>query len=205
MSTVRFLPDAEIELLHEVEQYSAAGTGVGVQFRPVVEAAVHMAPRHLRGGSLQTHGVRAVLVRGLPFSVAYRAPMFGAFATRDTPTRASDRAGVLPALARLFDLHSFADQDPVSWTPRGALCRSVKRHTPACGGLGQTETVVVVRVGRGVPVAVGRAHPRRIVVPRAAAEHAAVRRTGPCERRYRPEGFRTTRPPRHAARAPASS
>lgn len=49
MSTVRFLPEAETELLHEVEHYSAAGAGVGVRFQAMVEAAVHMAAQHPEG------------------------------------------------------------------------------------------------------------------------------------------------------------
>ncbi|MES3040610.1 MAG: type II toxin-antitoxin system RelE/ParE family toxin [Pseudomonadota bacterium] len=73
MTVVRFLPDAETELLHEVAYYSAAGAGVGIRFQVMVEAATQLAVQHPLGGSPYPHGTRAALVKGFPFSVIYRA------------------------------------------------------------------------------------------------------------------------------------
>jgi plasmid stabilization system protein ParE len=72
VSIIRFLPEAEAELLHEVEYYSDAGTGIGIRFQTMVEAAVQLAVQHPLGGSSYPHGTRAVLVKGFPFSVIYR-------------------------------------------------------------------------------------------------------------------------------------
>ena len=44
-------------------------------------------------------------------------------------------------------------------------------HSSGIGGAGKTETVIVVTVVRSVPVAVGRAQVRRIVVPTAATKN----------------------------------
>jgi hypothetical protein len=49
VKTVRFLPEAEAELLHEVEYYSAARSGTGVRFQVAVEAALERAARHPQG------------------------------------------------------------------------------------------------------------------------------------------------------------
>lgn len=70
---VRFLPEAEAELLHEVGYYSAAETGLGIRFQAMIEAAVQLAVHHPLGGSPYPHDTRAVLVKGFPFSVVYRA------------------------------------------------------------------------------------------------------------------------------------
>jgi toxin ParE1/3/4 len=71
--SVRFLPPAEAELLHEVEYYSSARTGTGVRFQAAVEAALERAARHPLGGAPSPKGTRSVLVKGFPFSVVYRA------------------------------------------------------------------------------------------------------------------------------------
>lgn len=71
--SVRFLPEAEAELLHEVAYYSGAGTGLGIRFQAMVEAAIQRAVMHPLGGSPHTHGTRAVLIKTFPFSVIYRA------------------------------------------------------------------------------------------------------------------------------------
>jgi toxin ParE1/3/4 len=76
VTAVRFLPEAEAELLHEVEYYSGAGTGTGtgtgIRFQAMVEAAILLAVQHPLGGSPYPHDTRAVLVKGFPFSVLYR-------------------------------------------------------------------------------------------------------------------------------------
>jgi toxin ParE1/3/4 len=70
---VRFLPQAEAELLHEVEYYSSARAGTGVRFQAGVEASIERATRHPLGGAPSPKGTRSALVKGFPFSVVYRA------------------------------------------------------------------------------------------------------------------------------------
>lgn len=73
MRSLRFLPAAEQELLHEVEYYSAARQGTGIRFQAAVESALDRAHRHPLGGAPTAHSTRTVLVKGFPFSVVYRA------------------------------------------------------------------------------------------------------------------------------------
>jgi toxin ParE1/3/4 len=70
---VRFLPDAEGELLHEVDYYSNAGSGLGIRFQAAVEASLERAAHHPYGGAPSANGTRNVLVKSFPFSVVYRA------------------------------------------------------------------------------------------------------------------------------------
>ncbi|EHR70790.1 Plasmid stabilization system protein [Burkholderiales bacterium JOSHI_001] len=72
MRAIRFLPDAEAELLHEVEYYSNARSGSGVRFQAAVEAAVDRALRHPLGGAPSHKTTRSILIKGFPFSVVYR-------------------------------------------------------------------------------------------------------------------------------------
>jgi plasmid stabilization system protein ParE len=69
---VRFLPAAEAELLHEVEYYSRARTGIGVRFQAAVEASIQRATHHPQGGFPSPCETRSVLVKGFPFSMIYR-------------------------------------------------------------------------------------------------------------------------------------
>ena len=73
MIRVRFLPQAELELLREVSYYSKARQGTGVRFQAAVEAAVARAATHPLGGAPSYNETRSVLVKGFPFSVVYRA------------------------------------------------------------------------------------------------------------------------------------
>ena len=73
MIPVRFLPQAEAELLHEVEYYSSARSGIGIRFQAAVEASLERAARHPLGGAPTANGTRSVLVKSFPFSVVYRA------------------------------------------------------------------------------------------------------------------------------------
>ena len=73
MIPVRVLPQAEAELLHEVEYYSSARAGTGIRFQAAIEAAIERAARHPLGGAPSPRGTRSVLVKGFPFSVVYRA------------------------------------------------------------------------------------------------------------------------------------
>jgi plasmid stabilization system protein ParE len=70
---VRVLPQAEAELLHEVEYYSNARAGTGIRFQAAVEASIERAARHPLGGAPSPKGTRSVLVKGFPFSIVYRA------------------------------------------------------------------------------------------------------------------------------------
>jgi hypothetical protein len=70
---VRFLPEAELELLREVSYYSKARQGTGLRFQGAVEAAVSLAATHPLGGAPSFKETRSVLVKGFPFSVVYRA------------------------------------------------------------------------------------------------------------------------------------
>jgi len=69
---VRFLPEADMELLHEVSYYSEAGTGAGVRFREAVMQAVAMAARFPLGGKPTYKETRRMRVKGFKFSVIYR-------------------------------------------------------------------------------------------------------------------------------------
>ncbi|WP_396267770.1 type II toxin-antitoxin system RelE/ParE family toxin [Ideonella sp.] len=73
MIPIRVLPQAEAELLHEVEYYSSARAGTGIRFQAAIEAAIERAARHPLGGAPSPRGTRSVLVKGFPFSVVYRA------------------------------------------------------------------------------------------------------------------------------------
>ena len=73
MIHVRFLPQAELELLREVSYYSKARQGTGARFQAAVEAAVARAATHPLGGAPSYRETRSVLVKGFPFSVVYRA------------------------------------------------------------------------------------------------------------------------------------
>lgn len=73
MIAVRLLPQAEAELLHEIEFYSNARKGGGIRFQAAVEASVERIARHPLGGAPSPNGTRSVLVKGFPFSIVYRA------------------------------------------------------------------------------------------------------------------------------------
>jgi plasmid stabilization system protein ParE len=70
---VRFLPQAEAELIHEIEYYSNTRVGTGIRFQAAIEASLERAVRHPLGGAPSAHDTRSVLVKGFPFSVVYRA------------------------------------------------------------------------------------------------------------------------------------
>ena len=73
MIAVRFLPDAEAELLHEVAYDAKARSGAAIRFQAAVEASIGRAARHPAGGASAPGGTRCMLVKGFPFSVVYRA------------------------------------------------------------------------------------------------------------------------------------
>ena len=65
---------------------------------------------------------------------------------------------------------SVRDQEIHSWLPKPTLAISVKITTLRKGYTGGPEAPVVVAVRRPPVVAVRRAHPPRVVVPRATAQ-----------------------------------
>jgi plasmid stabilization system protein ParE len=73
VTPVRFLPEADAELLHEVAYYSSARAGTGIRFQAAVEASLQRAAQHPLGGAPSHKGTRSVLVKGFPFSIVYRA------------------------------------------------------------------------------------------------------------------------------------
>lgn len=72
MTSVRFLPAAETELLREVAYYSIARTGAGLRFQASVEVAIARAVHHPLGGAPSFKETRSILVKGFPFSIVYR-------------------------------------------------------------------------------------------------------------------------------------
>lgn len=70
---LRFLPEAELELLREVAYYSKSRSGSGVRFQAAVEAAAKMALAHPLGGAPSYKVTRSFLIKGFPFSLVYRA------------------------------------------------------------------------------------------------------------------------------------
>jgi plasmid stabilization system protein ParE len=72
MTRLRFLPQAEAELLHEVSYYSALREGLGVRFKDAVKAAAARAGRTPVAGAPQAHGTRCLRIKGFPFSLVYR-------------------------------------------------------------------------------------------------------------------------------------
>jgi toxin ParE1/3/4 len=69
---LRFLPDAQAELLHEIEFYSKAREGSGIRFQAAIEAVIERASHHPLGGAPSPHSTRSMLVKGFPFSIVYR-------------------------------------------------------------------------------------------------------------------------------------
>ena len=72
MTALRFLPQAQAELLHEVTYYSAARPGAGTRFQAAFEDALALVQAHPSGGAPSAHGTRSVLLKGFPFSLVYR-------------------------------------------------------------------------------------------------------------------------------------
>lgn len=73
MTKVRFLPAAELELLHETAHYSTARAGTGARLNEAVRQAVLRAVHMPQAGAPSFEGTRTMLVKGFPFSVVYRA------------------------------------------------------------------------------------------------------------------------------------
>lgn len=72
MKSVRFHPEAEVELAAEARYYEEQSVGLGERFTLEVEAAVRLASAFPQIGSPYKHGTRRVFPRKFPFSVVYR-------------------------------------------------------------------------------------------------------------------------------------
>lgn len=71
MTTVRFHPEAEVELTAEALYYEERSAGLGERFTREVEAALALAAVHPRAGSPYRYGTRRVFPR---LSILHRVP-----------------------------------------------------------------------------------------------------------------------------------
>jgi toxin ParE1/3/4 len=69
---VRFLEEAQDELLEQIAFYEAREKGLGERFRLAVQAAVMLASTHPKLGSPWKLGTRRVFPKDFRFSVVYR-------------------------------------------------------------------------------------------------------------------------------------
>jgi len=69
---VRFLEEAQNELLEQIAYYDDQQEGLGDRFRQSVEAATVLAAAHPKLGTIWKLRTRRVFPRSFPFSVVYR-------------------------------------------------------------------------------------------------------------------------------------
>lgn len=72
MKPVRFLEEAQNELLDQISYDEEHQKGLGDRFRESVEAATALASAHPKLGSPWRLRTRRVFPRGFPFAVVYR-------------------------------------------------------------------------------------------------------------------------------------
>lgn len=72
MKTFRFLPEARLELLQQIEYYGNVREGLGVLFQHAVSEVVRRAVANPEQGAPRAHDTRRMLVKKFPFSVIYR-------------------------------------------------------------------------------------------------------------------------------------
>lgn len=72
MKPVRFLEEAQDELLEQISYYKEHQKGLGDRFRESVEAATTLASAHPKLGSPWKLRTRRVFPKGFPFSLVYR-------------------------------------------------------------------------------------------------------------------------------------
>ena len=72
MKSVRFHPEAEVELAAEAHYYEERAVGLGERFTHEVQAAVQLAATFTGIGSPYKYGTRRVFPKSFPFSVIYR-------------------------------------------------------------------------------------------------------------------------------------
>jgi len=69
---LRFLPEAQAELLHEVSYHSQVRAGSGSAFQAAVEATLRHVLMHPLGAPASQGQTRRMRISGFPFSVVYR-------------------------------------------------------------------------------------------------------------------------------------
>ncbi|MGK6307100.1 type II toxin-antitoxin system RelE/ParE family toxin [Variovorax sp. DT-64] len=72
MKSVRFHPDAEVELTAEACFYEERAVALGERFIQEVQAAVQLAAAFPGIGSPYRYGTRRVFPKSFPFSIIYR-------------------------------------------------------------------------------------------------------------------------------------
>ena len=72
MKTVRFLEEAQDELLEQILYYEEREKGLGERFRLAVQAATTLAATHPKLGSPWRLRTRRVFPKGFKYSVVYR-------------------------------------------------------------------------------------------------------------------------------------
>jgi plasmid stabilization system protein ParE len=72
VKAVRFLEEAQNELLDQISYYEEQQKGLGDRFREAVQAATALAAAHPMLGSPWKLRTRRVFPKGFPFSVVYR-------------------------------------------------------------------------------------------------------------------------------------
>ena len=73
MRTFRFLPEARLELLQQIDYYGSVREGLGVRFEQAVSQVVRRAIANPEQGASRARDTRRLLVKKFPFSVIYRA------------------------------------------------------------------------------------------------------------------------------------
>lgn len=72
MTPVRFLEEAQQDLLEQVAFYEDRQRGLGDRFRESVRASLTVAATNPRSGSPWKRRTRRVFTKGFPFSLVYR-------------------------------------------------------------------------------------------------------------------------------------
>ncbi|ODV00876.1 MAG: plasmid stabilization system protein [Rubrivivax sp. SCN 70-15] len=72
MKPVRFLEEAQYEILEQISYYERMQKGLGDRFRESVEMATALAATHPTLGSPWKLRTRRVFTKGFPFSLVYR-------------------------------------------------------------------------------------------------------------------------------------
>lgn len=72
MKSIRFHPEAEVELAAEAVYYEERSAGLGERFTDEVQAAIKLASLFPGIGSPYKYGTRRVFPKNFPFSVVYR-------------------------------------------------------------------------------------------------------------------------------------
>jgi toxin ParE1/3/4 len=73
MADLRFLPEAEDELMRQIAYYASIRPELGVRFEAAVAETVRMVAKHPQQGAPRAGSTRRRLVKGFPFAVVYRA------------------------------------------------------------------------------------------------------------------------------------